>query len=106
MERLTKKWGNNPAVPCKFNLDFIFDMNDKDCLELQAIFEKLAYYEDLEEQGRLEMCASKDKEVESLKKRCSICLFYIGERHDMSNPCDEKNCLIYRRLEELGQILI
>ena len=76
-----------------------------DCFH-KKVYDKLKHYEDLEEHGKLEVCASKDKEVESLKKRCSICLFYTGERHGMSNPCNEKNCLIYRRLEELGLILI
>lgn len=53
MERLTMKWDNNTAIPCRLNLDFVFDMNDEDYSELQAIFDKLAYYEDLEEQNRL-----------------------------------------------------
>lgn len=57
MERLTMKWDDNPAIPCKLNLDFVFDMNDEDYSELQAIFNKLAYYEDLEEQGRIEVHA-------------------------------------------------
>lgn len=53
MERLTMKWDDNPAIPCRLNLDFVFDMNDEDYSEPQAIFNKLAYYEDLEEQNRL-----------------------------------------------------
>lgn len=92
MGRLTKKWGNNPAVPCKFNLDFIFDMNDKDYLELQAIFEKLAYYEDLEEQGRLEIYMSKEDEKRTLKKMCLNCKYYTGE------PCNQTKCPILAKL--------
>ena len=51
MERLTKQWGNNPVVPCRLNIDFVFDMNNEDYTAFQDILDRLAYYEDLEEQG-------------------------------------------------------
>ncbi len=40
-----KRWGNNHAVPSKFNLDFVFDMDDEAYKGLVEIFDKLAAYE-------------------------------------------------------------
>ena len=69
MERLTKKCGNNSAVPTKFSIDFILDLSDEDWFGLQAIFEKLAYYEDLEEQGVYRKQIAKEifNDIEKLK---------------------------------------
>ena len=53
MNSLVKQWGNNPAVPCNFDLDFIFQLDEKEYKGLQSIFDKLAYYEDLEEKELL-----------------------------------------------------
>ena len=48
-----KRWGNNPAVPNCFDLDFIMDLDDKTMDGLQAIFKKLADYEGAERDGTL-----------------------------------------------------
>ncbi len=45
MERLTKRWGANHAVPTKINLDFIFDLDDATSQGLTDIFDRLAAYE-------------------------------------------------------------
>lgn len=46
MERLTKQWGNNDAVPTQINLDFVFDLDDATSQVLTEIFNRLASYED------------------------------------------------------------
>lgn len=46
MERLTAQWGENHAVPTKFNLDFAWDMSKSEWQELQCAFDRLAAYED------------------------------------------------------------
>lgn len=46
MDRLTKKWGSNPAVPCNFDLGFIFDLDNGTYSGLQEVFERLAAYEE------------------------------------------------------------
>lgn len=45
MERLVKRWGNNHAVPSKFNLDFVFDMDNEAYKGLVEIFDRLDEYE-------------------------------------------------------------
>ena len=46
MDRLTTKINKElPAVPANFDLDFIFDVDDKTWNGLSAIFERLAEYE-------------------------------------------------------------
>lgn len=49
VERLTAQWGENHAVPTKFDLDFAWDMSKKEWQELQCIFDRLAEFEDAEE---------------------------------------------------------
>ena len=63
--------------------------------------QKLAYYEDLEEKGRLIIFDSTENEIKKLNKACSNCPHYFGFP---CNPCNKKNCHIYRKLQQLGQI--
>jgi hypothetical protein len=46
MKRLTKQWGNNPAVPTEFDIDCAFDMDNETWAKLCEIFNRLAAYED------------------------------------------------------------
>lgn len=46
MDRLTKQYGGNPAVPTKFDLDFAFQTDDEAWHGLTEIFNRLAEYED------------------------------------------------------------
>ena len=50
MDRLTK-WTGLGAIALKYQENF--DMSDEDFAEYQKVLDKLAYYEDLEEAGRL-----------------------------------------------------
>ena len=52
MERLTKHWGNN-YVAKKLDYEYLLYMPHEQFDQFQDIIEKLAYYEDLEEQGKL-----------------------------------------------------
>ena len=42
MERLVIRFGGNPAVPCKFDLDFAVDLDKKTWNGLKEIFDALA----------------------------------------------------------------
>ncbi len=46
MERLTKQWGNNHAVPTEIDLDFMFRLDDPTSHGLTEIIDRLAAYED------------------------------------------------------------
>ena len=46
MERLTKRWGNNPAVPGTFPLDFMFYMRQSQANAFLDFCGRLADYED------------------------------------------------------------
>lgn len=46
MERLTKRWGNNPAVPGTFDIDFVFEMDDTQAAAFTDFCNRLADYED------------------------------------------------------------
>lgn len=46
MERLTKRWGNNPAVPATFYIDFIFEMDGVQAAAFKDFCNRLADYED------------------------------------------------------------
>jgi len=46
MERLTKRWGNNPAVPGTFYIDFVFEMDDTQAAAFRDFCNRLADYED------------------------------------------------------------
>lgn len=46
MDRLTNQWGQNHAVPTNFDLDFAFEMGDKEWKGLTEIFDRLSTYED------------------------------------------------------------
>ena len=70
-----------------------------DCFS-KKVYDKLKYYEDLEEQGRLTVLATKEKEIEKLEKMCSNCLYYTGGYE----PCYRNDCHVYRRLQQLGRI--
>lgn len=50
MDRLTK-WTGLGAIALKYQENF--DMSEEDFAEYQKVLDKLAYYEDLEEAGRL-----------------------------------------------------
>ena len=52
MNRLTKRVGSN-VVACTFDMDFVLDMSEKEYAEFMNLMEKLANYEDAEEEGRL-----------------------------------------------------
>lgn len=52
MNRLTKRVGSN-VVTCKFDMDFVLDMSEKEYAEFMKLMEKIAYYEDAEEERRL-----------------------------------------------------
>lgn len=52
MKRLTKRVGSN-VVACTFDMDFVLDMSEKEYAEFMNLMEKLADYEDAEEEGRL-----------------------------------------------------
>jgi hypothetical protein len=64
-----------------------------DCT-LGKVVERLAYYEDLEEQGRLEIHMSKEEEKRMLKKMCLNCKYYTRE------PCNQTRCPILAKLYE------
>ena len=51
-ERLTKYWGNN-CVATKLNYDFLLSLPNIEVKNFNAIIQKLAHYEDLEEQGKI-----------------------------------------------------
>lgn len=70
------------------------------CEILGDALKRLAYYEDLEEQGRLVVLASKEQEIKKWNETCSICKFYTGG----DEPCSKKTCHVYRRLQQLEQI--
>lgn len=46
MERLTKRWGNNPAVPATFYIDFVFEMDGVQAAAFKDFCNRLADYED------------------------------------------------------------
>lgn len=52
-DRLIGKLGGMPAVPLRFNLDFIMGMNINDYNGLQEVFEKLNTLENKIERGQL-----------------------------------------------------
>ena len=52
-DRLVYKCGKMPAVPIRFNLDFILGMNTDDYNGLQEVFEKLCELETNIETGQL-----------------------------------------------------
>ena len=52
-ERLTARWGVNPAVASCFDEDFILDLDEKTAAGLQAVLERLADYEDADCNGEL-----------------------------------------------------
>jgi hypothetical protein len=102
MERLTKRWGNNPAVPTGFYLDFILDLNDRDSNGLQAVFERLCDFEDKLERGGLSEVAhgkwlpASDKPGVQIGMKCSLCKarisyseFYNGN-HMYCHKCGAK----------------
>ncbi len=45
MERLTKQWSNNHAVPTEIDLDFMFRLDDPTSQGITEIFDRLAAYE-------------------------------------------------------------
>lgn len=51
-ERLTKHWDNN-CVATKLNYDFLLSLPNIEVKNFNAIIQKLAHYEDLEEQGKI-----------------------------------------------------
>ena len=53
MERLVKRCGNNPAVPTGFDLDFIFELDNKENEGLQTVFDRLCELEEKIEKGEL-----------------------------------------------------
>ncbi len=61
MERLTKQWGNNHAVPTEIDLDFMFRLDDPTSHGLTEILDRLAAYEDtgLEPEGVQELVSAK-----------------------------------------------
>ena len=71
---------------------------------LGKVVERLAYYEDLEEQGKLAILSldreeRRDMEKEKYRKMCYACKYYDGV-----NPCEMKSCHIFRRLKQLEEI--
>lgn len=46
MERLTKQWGDNPAVPANINYDFLLGLDKETADGVQAVLDRLAAYED------------------------------------------------------------
>lgn len=66
-KRLTKHWGDN-YVATELNYDFLFSLSKEETEKFNAIIKKLAYYEDLEEQGRLTVqpCKTEEKVPEIL----------------------------------------
>ena len=45
MDRLTVQYSNNPAVPTKFDLDFVMNLDDANWKELDKLIQRLAAYE-------------------------------------------------------------
>ena len=71
---------------------------------LGKVVERLAYYEDLEEQGMITI-TSLDKEedmaeeMERYNDKCLNCKYYNG-----GNSCKMESCHIYRRMKQLRRI--
>lgn len=92
MERLMKRCGNNPAVPTGFDLDFIFDLDDKEDKGLQAVFDRLCELEEKIESGEL---------VEVV--RCKDCRWFNKSGYEEDNEHEEDLslhmgfCLHWRR---------
>lgn len=84
MERLVKRCGNNPAVPTGFDLDFIFDLADKENEGLQAVFDRLCELEEKIEKGEL---------LEVV--RCRDCKYWTYDNYHKHNYCSNKFGLRY-----------
>lgn len=72
-----------------------------DCF-YKKIYDKLKYYEDLEEQNRLEILCTEEEEVKYLYKKCLNCKWCTGFKYG-KNPCDMQACPVYVRLKKLRQ---
>ena len=59
MNRLTRRVGDK-VVATEFLMDFVYDMSSSDYKRFKKLMEKLAAYEDAEEEGRLIMEAHND----------------------------------------------
>ena len=85
MERLTKHWGSN-YVATKLNYDCLCEMSKEDFKHFEEIIKKLAEYEDLEEQGKLELIRDSRKkltEEQALEKLNFQELFTTEEAKDI-----------------------
>lgn len=69
-----------------------------ECGIYQAI-QKLAYYEDLDEQGRLIIIASDEDQLKTFEDKCWICPHWNGK------SCNKTQCRIYIKKEELRKKL-
>lgn len=67
-----------------------------ECGIYQAI-QKLAHYEDLEDEGRLIVLASDEDQLRIFKDKCKICPYWNGE------SCNKTQCLVYVKIKELSK---
>jgi hypothetical protein len=84
MKRLTKQWGNNPAVPTEFDIDCAFDMDNETWAKLCEIFNRLAAYED---------SGLSPEEVQALAKAKE-------ERRLVELPCKEAETALLKAREQ------
>ena len=85
--RFTNRYSNGKA--------FITNCSLQTTNGIEDAIEKLAKYEDLEEQGRLIVVASDKDQLKTFEDKCWICPYWNGE------SCNKNQCLIYIKKEEL-----
>lgn len=66
-------------------------------IDIGIAVDKLGYYEDLEEQGRLIILASDEDQLRIFKNKCKICPHWNGE------SCKKVQCPIYIKIKELSE---
>lgn len=94
MERLTRLCKNTEGG--KYSKYVIGNYNRiYSDIEFGKAVDKLGYYEDLEEQGRLQIFASNEDQLKMFKDKCKICMDWNGE------SCKKIQCPVYVKIKEL-----
>ena len=69
------------------------------CDHYRKILNKLAYYEDLEEKGKLIALSSDENQLDMIKHRCKLCLCWDGE----CKSWNKTECPVYIKIKELSK---
>ena len=87
--RFTNRYSNGKA--------FIMNCALQSTNGIKDVIEKLAYYEDLEEQGRLIVLASNEDQLRMFEDKCKICPYWNG------TSCNKTQCFVYIKIKELSK---